>query len=160
MKIRLRITAAAAAAATAAAATATGLATAGSAAGHAPLPGAGAFAARIVQDDLEGRWDVQYDDLHPAHQALLTRDQYVVCSARLGTAVPARVRVVRTELHGDRALVTLRMRSLLGRNAATLHVHTVAVEGRWRWILGKRFLAELAHHRCLDGSPLYGGPPA
>jgi hypothetical protein len=38
----------------------------------------------------------------------------------------------------------------------TYRVHAVDDSGRWAWILGNRFLAQLNRDRCLDGSPLPG----
>jgi hypothetical protein len=33
-------------------------------------------------------------------------------------------------------------------------MHAVNVDGRWTWILGGRFLSQVEHGRCLDGTPL------
>jgi hypothetical protein len=89
----------------------------------------------------------------------VTREQYVACSRRLGTTVPATVRAVSSRREGNVALVVIRMRSRLSRLGATLRIHVYAVDGRWRWILAKHFREQLARRRCLDGSPLDGGPP-
>ena len=55
-------------------------------------------------------------------------------------------------------VVTLRLRQSNepAAQSATYRLHAVRVHGRWRWILAGRFLAAVAHGRCLDGSPLSG----
>ena len=50
-------------------------------------------------------------------------------------------------------LVTISFR-IPGNAPLTYRLHAVAVGGRWTWILGDAFLAQLDHGRCLDGSPL------
>ena len=49
-------------------------------------------------------------------------------------------------------LTTLRQREKT--NGLTYNMHAVRVGDRWVWILGKRFLNQVAQGRCLDGSPL------
>jgi len=132
---------------------------------------AGVFAVRIVDEELHGMWARQWTQLHPGHQALITRDQYVACSRGLGTNIGDEVLTVRSVAQAPidvrnvpqrmSALVTLTMRRPGSSDAVTLHVHAVAVAGHWTWILGERFLDALAQGRCLDGTPLAkpAGPP-
>jgi hypothetical protein len=130
---------------------------------------AGAFMTRILQEELEGRWAAQWGELHPGHQKLITRAQYVLCSEGMGTNVETghetfTVRSVRDQPIHVRGvpertakLVTIQL-SQPGSGSQTYHLHAVRDRGRWTWILGEPFLHELAQGRCLDGSPL--GPQA
>jgi|GEM_PF-1383336 len=130
-----------------------------------PGESAGAFMTRILREEIGGRWAAQWGELHPGHQKLITRAQYVTCSESVGTNVATgretiQVRSVRDQAIHVRGvpeatakLVTIR----LGRPASgpvTYRLHAVLDAGRWTWILGPAFLDALRHGRCLDGSPL------
>jgi hypothetical protein len=133
-----------------------------------PSESAGAFMTRILQEEIEGRWAAQWGELHPGHQKLITRAQYVLCSEAMGTNVETgnetfTVRGVRDQAIHVRGvpertakLVTIQLRQP-GNGSATYHLHAVLDHGRWTWILGQSFLDELAQGRCLDGSLL--APP-
>jgi hypothetical protein len=126
---------------------------------------AGAFMTRILQEELAGRWAAQWGELHPGHQKLITRAQYVLCSEEIGTNVETgretfAVRSVRDQPIHVRGvpertakLVTIQLRQP-GSGVETYRLHAVRDQGRWTWILGRSFLDELAQGRCLDGSPL------
>jgi hypothetical protein len=126
----------------------------------------GGFITRILQDEIHGQWALQWRSLHPGHQALITRSQYVACSRVMGTDFATgeevfRVLSVRNDPISVRGvpqrtskLVTISLRQRDKANGTTYHMHAVRVGGRWAWILGKRFLSSLAQGRCLDGSPL------
>jgi hypothetical protein len=130
-----------------------------------PSESAGAFMTRILQEEIAGRWAAQWGELHPGHQKLITRAQYVLCSEAMGTNVETgnetfTVRGVRDQAIHVRGvpertakLVTIQLRQP-GNGSATYHLHAVLDHGRWTWILGQSFLAALAKGRCLDGSPL------
>ncbi|HVM56325.1 MAG TPA: hypothetical protein VMT74_02600 [Gaiellaceae bacterium] len=125
---------------------------------------AGTFVTRILREELRGQWARQWDELHPGHQRLITRAQYVACSRGLGTNIGDEELTVR----GVRAMpihvpgvpqrtaevVTITMRRRGSTDAVTYHVHAVSVDGRWAWILGRPFLDAIAHGRCMDGAPL------
>ncbi|HZR95962.1 MAG TPA: hypothetical protein VFA56_09720 [Gaiellaceae bacterium] len=155
---RVRLLAAAAALAAAALAV-------GAAQAAAPSPGAGVFITKILREEIHGQWARQWRDLHPGHQKLITRAQYVACSRRMGTDFATgdeifRVDDVRSEAidvagvpQRTSALVTITFH-LPGKNGLTYRMHAVKVGSRWRWILGVRFLSAIARGKCLDGSPL------
>ncbi|MDX6486183.1 MAG: hypothetical protein QOF43_1336 [Gaiellaceae bacterium] len=126
---------------------------------------AGAFMTRILREEISGQWNLQWHELHPAHQKLITQAQYVACSRRMGTNFATgkeifRVLDIRNEPIDVKGvpqrtskLVTVTFREP-GKTGLTYHMHAVSVRGRWTWILGGRFLNALSRGRCLDGSPL------
>ena len=128
--------------------------------------GPGSFMTRILREEIRGEWGRQWNDLHPAHQALISRSQYVACSRRMGTDFATghevfRVLDIRDEAIKVRGvpqrtskLVTINFREPGKPNGLTYHMHAVSVGGRWAWILGDRFLSAVSQGRCLDGSPL------
>jgi hypothetical protein len=131
-----------------------------------PGEGAGTFMTRILREELTGEWSVQWNELHPGHQHLISRAQYVACSQELATNIGTghetyRVLGVRDErIHvsgipqHDSKVVTISFHTPGNRTTPTYRMHAVAVAGRWTWILGGRFLSEVQRGRCLDGSPL------
>jgi len=132
----------------------------------APSESAGAFITRILSEELRGQWAQQWTELHPGHQKLITKAQYVACSRSLGTNIATGKEVFRVLAIEDEPihvrgipqhtskLVTITVRQRGEASGLTYRLHAVAVGGRWRWILGNRFLDELARGRCLDGSRL------
>ena len=136
----------------------------GSGAG-APRENVGAFVTRILREEINGQWSQQWSELHPGHQKLITRSQYVSCSRSIGTNIGTGKEVFHVLAVEDDAihvegvpqrtskLVTISFRSP-GAAALTYRIHAVAVGNRWTWILGGRFLAEVERGRCLDGIPL------
>lgn len=142
---------------------------AGCGAGSSPPPRepVGAFATRILREELHGQWSRQWTDLHPAHQRLISRSQYVACSRSMGTNVATgRERftvldVVDSTIHvrdvpqTTAKLVTISVASP-GVTTLTYRLHAVAVSGRWAWILGDPFIAAIERGTCLDGSALEG----
>jgi len=131
-----------------------------------PKENVGVFASRILREEIHGQWARQWSELHPGHQRLITRAQYVACSREMGTDIATgnevfRVLDVRNDpIHVEdipqrnSKLVTVTFRQRDTASGLTYRLHAVAVGGRWAWILGERFLTAVAHGRCLDGSPL------
>ena len=121
---------------------------------------------RILREEIKGQWAPQWDELHPGHQALITRHQYVACSRGLQTNIATGREVftvldvtdqsidVRGVPQRTSKLVTISFRAPGSASALTYRLHAVAVKDRWTWILGDRFLSAIAHGRCLDGAPL------
>ena len=124
------------------------------------------FMTRILEDEIHGKWALQWRELHPGHQALISETQYVACSRAMGTDFATGREVVRVVSVRNEPIdvlgvpqrtskvVTITLRQREKTNGLTYHLHAVRVDGRWRWILGKRFLDQVAQGRCLDGSPL------
>jgi hypothetical protein len=127
----------------------------------------GDFVKRVLREEVNGQWGRQWTELHPAHQLLISRAQYVECSRQMGTNIAQgkeifRVIDVRDEpIHvqdvpeQSSKVVTITLR-VSGKAPQTYRVHAVEDAGRWAWILGNRFLTQLNRDRCLDGSPLPG----
>jgi hypothetical protein len=132
-----------------------------------PREGVGTFMTRILREEINGSWSKQWSELHPGHQKLITRSQYVACSRQMGTNVATgnevfHVLAVQDEpIHVQGVpqtmskLVTISFKTP-GVTALTYRLHAVNVSGHWAWILGDRFLAAVDRGRCLDGTPLRG----
>ena len=124
---------------------------------------AGEFLQEITADHLRGEFSESWEDLHPAHQELISQIQLVYCGEREPTptedttvrivsvrpvtvALPEiperRVQAVRIELRDREGVVD--------RYTA----HAVRVGDRWRWVLTPAFVRALESGKCPDGSPL------
>ena len=133
----------------------------------APKEGVGTFMTRILREEIQGQWARQWSELHPGHQRLITRAQYVACSREMQTDIATGAEVFHVLDVQDDSIhiqgvpqrtsklvtITFRQRNKAG-SGLTYRLHAVDVGGRWTWILGGRFLTAVAHGRCLDGSPL------
>ena len=132
-----------------------------------PKESVGLFMTRILREEINGQWSKQWAELHPGHQKLITRAEYVSCSRAMGTNVatgretfsvlgvqddPIHVQGVPQRMS---KLVTIRFKEP-GVDPLTYRLHAVAVSGRWTWILGNQFLTAVGRGKCLDGSPLRG----
>lgn len=131
--------------------------------------GPGAFITRILREEIHGQWGLQWRELHPGHQRLITKAQYIQCSRAMKTNFATgeeifRVLDVRNEAISVQGVpqriskrVTINFREP-GKTGLTYRLHAVNVRGRWTWILGGRFLSALSRGRCLDGRPLQTNP--
>ena len=140
----------------------------GGAATATPREQPGVFVKRVLREEINGQWGRQWSELHPAHQRLITRAQYIACSRGMGTNIGQgkeifRVVDVRDEpIHvqdvpeHNSKVVTIDLHVSGNSAPLTYRVHAVDDGGRWTWILGNRFLAQINRDRCLDGSPLPG----
>jgi hypothetical protein len=125
----------------------------------------GDFVKRILREEINGQWGRQWSELHPAHQQLISQAQYVQCSRQMGTniakgtetfnVIDVRDEPIHVQGVPERSskVVTITLR-VSGKAPQTYRA--VDDKGRWAWILGNRFLAQLNRDRCLDGSPLPG----
>jgi hypothetical protein len=131
-----------------------------------PDEGAGVFMTRVLREELNGQWSKQWNELHPGHKKLITRAQYVACSRALATNVGTggetyrvlgvkddTIHVFAVPQHASK-VVTITFRSPISDSVPRYDMHAVNVDGRWTWILGGRFLNQVEHGRCLDGTPL------
>jgi hypothetical protein len=125
--------------------------------------GAGEFLQQVTAEHLRGEYSETWDELHPAHQELITQLQLVYCGERepdLAEDTTVRVLSVRP--------VTIRLPRVPERDAQAVRIelrdeqdivdrytsHVVQVDGEWRWVLSRPFLRALEKGNCLDGSPL------
>ena len=125
--------------------------------------GAGEFLQRITADHLRGDFSESWEDLHPAHQKLISQIQFVYCgerepaleedtTVRILSVKPVmedlpripqhRVQAVRIQLRDDEGIVD------------TYTAHAVRVGGVWKWVLSDQFVAAVESGKCPDGSPL------
>ncbi len=133
-----------------------------------PRESPGSFIERILREELRGKFAAQYEELHPGHQRLITRSQYVRCSRAIGGATahgrefmtvesirddPIDVRGV-AQRTSKLVTVTVRQYSSAAAPRQTYSLHAVQVGSAWRWILAPLFLDAIAKGKCLDGSPL------
>jgi hypothetical protein len=125
--------------------------------------GAGEFLQRITADHLSGEFSDSWEDLHPAHQELISQIQFVYCGEREpeleedATVRILSVRPVTRELpqipERDVQAVRIQIRDK-GGVVDTYTAHAVRVGDRWRWVLSQPFVRAVEAGQCPDGSPL------
>jgi hypothetical protein len=110
----------------------------------------------FLEQQIAGQWGPLYDRLHPEHQALVSREDFVACGQRMQSSNPI-VTTTATEIevvdtyHEEVTLpgTDTRAESL----AATIEItdrgtsaqrtfHLMEVDGEWRWMLAEAQLAE------------------
>lgn len=124
---------------------------------------AGEFLQKITADHLSGEFSDSWEDLHPAHQKLISQIQFVYCGERepaLEEDTTVRiisVRPVEKELpripQRQAQAVRIQIRDDQGV-VDTYTAHAVRVGDRWRWVLSDSFIAAVESGKCPDGSPL------
>jgi hypothetical protein len=128
-----------------------------------PAESAGAFLRRHIELELGGRFGRSWDELHPAHQQVVSRVRYERCRTELFARAGASARLEAFEVlqavdepldaagipETTSKAVTVRLR--IGGNgsshAASETLHAVQVGRRWTWIL-----PEDAYHAYESGS--------
>jgi hypothetical protein len=124
---------------------------------------AGEFLQRITAEHLSGEFSDSWEDLHPAHQQLISQIQFVYCGERApaleedATVRIISVRPVEKELpripEQQAQAVRIQIRDKQGV-VDTYTAHAVKVGDRWRWILSDAFVTAVESGKCPDGSPL------
>ena len=112
----------------------------------------------VLLDDLyNGRFEKAYAGLHPAHQAIVSRELFVRCARE---TVPAgqldSIEILdvfddRTEGLGlgDAPSKAVRIRlTLADGGSTTFENHSVKVGDRWRWVLNKKAIDAYKAGRC------------
>jgi hypothetical protein len=125
--------------------------------------GAGEFLQRITADHLSGDFSDTWEDLHPAHQKLISQIQFVYCGEREPPLEEdATVRILSVEpvtknlpeIPQQRAqAVRIQLRDKQGV-VDTYTAHAVRVGDEWKWVLSPMFVRAVAAGKCPDGSPL------
>jgi hypothetical protein len=125
--------------------------------------GAGEFLQRITADHLSGDFSESWEDLHPAHQKLISQIQFVYCGEReppLEEHTTVRVLSVKPvtkelpDIPQHRAeAVRIQLRDEQGV-VDTYTAHAVRVGDAWKWVLSAEFVAAVESGKCPDGSPL------
>jgi hypothetical protein len=125
--------------------------------------GAGEFLQRVTADHLSGEFSRTWEELHPAHQKLISQIQFVYCAdrepklendatVRVLTVKPARKQVAGIP---QRQMEAVRIQ-IRDKNGVVDEYtsHAVRIGGEWRWVLSTPFVRAVEHGQCPDGSPL------
>jgi hypothetical protein len=136
----------------------------------ATKPGAAAFIKTVVRQIVTNDYEHAWLSLHPVQQQLVPQDDYVRCelqspvAGRLAWIKVLRVKNARFGVGGLNRLVTGKAVTLrikltdddTGLSVVVTHTaHTVAVAGRWRWILPANRLGLYSSSAC---APEAAGP--
>lgn len=134
----------------------------------ATKPTAAAFIKTVVRLIVTNDYEHAWLSLHPAQQQLVPQDDYVRCelqspvAGRLAWIKVVRVKNARFGIGGLRGLVagkavTLRIKLTdddTGLSVVVTHTaHTVAVAGRWRWILPAERIGLYSSSACAPEAP-------
>jgi hypothetical protein len=125
--------------------------------------GAGEFLQRITADHLSGDFSDTWEELHPAHQKLISQIQFVYCgereppleedtTVRILSVKPATKDLPRIPQHGVQA-VRIQLRDKRGV-VDTYTAHAVRLGNEWKWVLSPPFVKAVESGNCPDGSPL------
>ena len=125
--------------------------------------GAGEFLQQITADHLSGEFSDTWEDLHPAHQKLITQIQFVYCgerepelaedtTVRILSVKPVRKQLPRVPQRRAQA-VRIEIRDKEGV-VDSYTAHAVRVDGVWRWVLSGPFVTAVESGKCPDGSLL------
>lgn len=96
-----------------------------------------------VQQLSDGQFGLMYDTLHPAQQAVLSKDRFVACYRKIapaGTITDVKVKthysesvlIPGTSQHADSTAITTSFK-VGGGTASTATFHEFNVDGTWRW---------------------------
>jgi hypothetical protein len=124
---------------------------------------AGEFLQRITADHLSGDFSDTWEELHPAHQKLISQIQFIYCgerepelaedaTVRILSVKPVRKELPRVPQRRAQA-VRIEIRDKQGVVDAYT-AHAVRVGGKWRWVLSGPFVSAVESDRCPDGSEL------
>ena len=121
---------------------------------HIPLEDPGDFLRRHLEYELRGDFARSWDELHPAHQEVVTRERYAECRAELfarsGPSTELRSFDVLQVVDDEEPIagipepsskaVTAEITIVVDGDArSTLDtLHAVLVDGRWTWVFPAR----------------------
>jgi hypothetical protein len=118
---------------------------------------AGAAQVRLLEDLYAGRFREAYANLHPSHQTIVSRQQFMRCARQtipVGTLESIEVLDVfddetRGLLLGGSPTKGVRIRLTLTDGGSTTFVnHAVRVGDRWRWVLNQEAIEAHQAGRC------------
>ena len=135
--------------------------------GVRPDDGAMTFARKVVRQIAEDRYDEAWPLLHPSHQQVASRAEYVSCEQQ--SPIPGRLVSETTGKAVDEPVVLLPGKRVASRavpvrvvlldvatseqTAVNLRVHAVAVDGQWRWVMPPKRFAQYRDGICPDAPP-------
>jgi hypothetical protein len=112
----------------------------------------------VLLDDLyNGRFEKAYAELHPSHQAIVSRALFVRCAQEtvpVGQLDSIEILDVFDEKTeglelGDEPSKAVRIRLTLADGESTTFVnHAVKVGDRWRWVLNRKAIEAYKAGRC------------
>ncbi len=116
-----------------------------------PVEGPGDFFKRHLEDEFSGRFGRSWDELHPAHQKVVTRERYVTCRSELFDQAGAWAELERFDVldvcddpldlpeipEKTSKAVTVQFTLRCGgqTRSSTDTVHAIQAGDRWAWIL-------------------------
>lgn len=133
-----------------------------------PTEGAGLFMTSLIREKATGQYELAWQSLHPFHQHVAPRVEYVQCENQ--TAFPGtllKVSVVRVK---DEPVLIAGESHSVESKAVTIRVsvrspglprpvivvdtyHAVPVEGHWTWILTRDNFAQYKSGHCPGAIP-------
>jgi hypothetical protein len=119
---------------------------------------AGAAQVELMEDLYNGRFGRAYADLHPSHQAVVSRSLFARC-AREETAVGSLDSIEILDVFDDETSgllpggeptkgVRIRLTFKDGQSTEPFVNHAVKVDDRWRWLLNQRAIQAYKAGRC------------
>jgi hypothetical protein len=124
--------------------------------GGSSTPTASDFVRRVTTEFSRGQAGRLWDDLHPAEQAVVTRQRFIECQKNEGFGLRKFKVLDKYDETVDVAgastrstAVTVQVTSDDGITTATLHA--VLVAGKWRWILQPADYAAYKRGACPAG---------
>jgi hypothetical protein len=119
---------------------------------------AGAAQVVLMEDLYNGRFGRAYADLHPSHQTIVSRSQFIRC-AREAIAVGQLDSIEILEVFDDETrdlqlegeqtkAVRIRLTFKDGQTVEPFENHEVKVGDRWRWVLNQDAIEDYQAGRC------------
>lgn len=108
---------------------------------------AGDYVTKLLGYVDKGQWGPEWDSLHPAQQALVSRDAYITCATKKTVPNVSAVKVLETYSEdvaipgtstraASTAVTVEYTASLAGRkDTAKATFHVFVIDGHWRWVL-------------------------
>jgi hypothetical protein len=131
---------------------------------HPAKETAGAFVKRHLEYEVRGEWGRDWDVLHPLHQGVITRSQYVYCrEGEVNYRGTESVRVVETYDNpidvpgippGRIMGASVEIHTPGKTDGISFTDHAAKVRGGWRWILDGKEVDQYARGKCWDGTKL------
>lgn len=119
--------------------------------------GPGREEVKIQENLFDGHYERVWDDLHPVHQKLVSRERFAQCAQQV-TAVGEVESIQVLDVFEDSAqiprlpgveskAVRVRVTAFSGESFVDVD-HLVKVGDRWRWVLNQRAIDAYAKNRC------------
>lgn len=121
---------------------------------------AGDYVKHLLSQIDKKQFGPEWDSLHPAQQAVVSRERYITCSsdARLpaidsvdiGDTYAEAVEIPGTGTKADTTAVSLTMHLShgLAKQNSNETFHVTKVDGQWRWMLGAESVDAYKAGRC------------